>query len=123
MFDINRYGMITMNRGDTWDTEIYVNVGTELQPIPYTLKEDEYVYFGVMEPNQPFEFALIRKRISREDACEDTGFYRIKFDVKDTECLMPGRYYYEVKLLRKDEETGDDKVDTIIPRTKFVIYE
>lgn len=130
MFDINRYGMITMNRGDTWDTQIFVNIGTELLPWPYQLGINDYVYFGVMEPNQPFEHALIRKRIDKDDNIDpatgeplDAGYYNIKFDVKDTEFLMPGTYYYEVKLLRHNETTDEDKVDTIIPKTKFVIYE
>jgi len=129
MFDINKYGMITMNRGDTWNTQIFVNVGTELVPIGYTLKDNEYVYFGVMEPNQSFEHALIRKRIDKNDAVVDekgeleVGYYNIGFKVEDTEFLMPGHYYYEVKLLRHDEDTGENLVDTIIPKTKFVIYE
>ena len=131
MFDINKYGMITMNRGDSWQTEIFVNIGTELQPIGYHLDEGEYVYFGVMEPNQPFEHALIRKRIDMSSASEDmpTGYYNIGFEVEDTEFLMPGHYYYEVKLLRKRKDSEgvviEDKfdVDTIIPKTKFVIYE
>ena len=106
MFDINKYGMITMNRGDSWQTEIFVNIGTELQPIGYHLDEGEYVYFGVMEPNQPFEHALIRKRIDMSSASEDmpTGYYNIGFEVEDTEFLMPGHYYYEVKLLRKRKD-------------------
>lgn len=124
MFDISRNGIITMSRGDTWKTEIFVNVGTELVPIGYTLKENEYLYFGLMEPNQPFEVALIRKRIDRTAVVEgDAGYYKINFEVEDTEHLLPGTYYYEVKLLRIDEDTGGNLIDTIIPRTKFVIYE
>lgn len=134
MFDITRNGIITMNRGDTWNTEIFVNLGTTLDPQPGTLGPNDFIYFGVMEPNQPFDFALVRKRYDESDAAKDEeghvkqGFYKIRFDVEDTEKLLPGTYYYEVKLLREeldDEQvpTGKYLVDTIIPRTKFVIYE
>ena len=130
MFDITRNGIITMNRGDTWKTEIFVNLGTTLDPYGYPLGDNDYLYFGVMEPNQPFDFALIRKRYDKTDATpgEPDGYYTIRFDVEDTEKLLPGSYYYEVKLLREElddqqEPTGKYLVDTIIPRTKFVIYE
>lgn len=129
MFDINRNGIITMNRGDSWNTEIYVNVGTSLQPEPCVLGDEDYIYFGVMEPNQPFEFALIRKRFGKDDAGESgAGFYKIWFTSKDTVALLPGTYYYEVKVKRvvRDEDSGEiveEKIDTIIPKTKFVIYE
>ena len=130
MFDITRNGIITMNRGDTWETEIFVNLGTTLDPHGYSLKEDEYLYFGVMEPNQPFDVALIRKRYDMNDATpgEPDGYYTIRFEIEDTVKLLPGAYYYEVKLkhFRRDKQTGEiigTDVDTIIPRTKFVIYE
>ena len=128
MFDISRNGIITMSRGDTWETEIFVNLGTELLPWGYDLQEGEYLYFGVMEPNQPFEIALIRKRIDMNDKGDGQGYYKIRFESKDTIALLPGNYYYEVKLqhFKKDASTGEilgTDVDTIIPRTKFVIYE
>jgi len=124
MFDISRNGIITMSRGDTWSTQIFVNLGTELVPIGYDLKEGEYLYFGLMEPHQPFEFALVRKRLDASDKVgEDAGYYEIRFDSKDTVALLPGTYYYEVKLARIEDETGKELIDTIIPRTKFVIYE
>ena len=127
MFDITRNGIITMNRGDTWKTKIYVNVGTELDPHGYPLKSNDYLYFGVMEPNQPFDRALIRKRYDASSAVgpseEDEGWYWIEFDVEDTEKVLPGTYYYEVKLLRARDDPDKVDIDTIIPKTKFVIYE
>lgn len=123
MFHISKNGYITMSRGDTWSTQIFVNLGTELEPSGYALKENEYLYFGLMEPGQPFEFALIRKRFSAEDAVPDTvGYYNISFDYKDTQELLPGVYYYQVKLQRFDED-GRELVDTIISKTKFIIVD
>lgn len=128
MFDISRNGIITMARGDTWTTQIFVNLGTELVPYGYELQEGEYLYFGVMEPNRPFEVALIRKRYDMTDATPDAikGTYDVRFESKDTVALLPGTYYYEVKLKRLIKN-GDlivgEEIDTIIPRTKFVIYE
>lgn len=127
MFNINQNGIIVMTRGDTWESNIFVNLGTKVNPLPYVLTENDYLYFGVMEANVPFDCSLIRKKIDMS-ACADSserpaGYYKISFNHDDTSHVMPGNYYYEVKLLRKNPENGVEKVDTIIPRTKFVILE
>lgn len=96
-----------------------------------------------MEPNQPFEDALIRKKLGYEDrtpidlasSCDidkdsyKDGYVDIFFESKDTEHILPGVYYYEVKLVRPVEDEGAKKrgitesIDTIIPKTKFIVLD
>lgn len=143
MFSISPNGIITMTRGDSWTTSIFINIGTELCPIGYDLKEGDYVYFGVMEPNQPFNDALVCKKMTYKDKTPITsvndvdinkdgyidGFVTLTFGIKDTEYLLPGTYYYEVKLLRPISDQNliekgyTEQIDTIVPKTKFIILE
>ena len=142
MLSISQNGIISMSKGDSWKTSIFINLGTALEPSPYNLEEGDHVYFGVMEPNQPFKDALVCKKLGaadrtpkageEEDADGDgfvDGYVDLYFDGKDTEHLIPGIYYYEVKLLRPAADKGalergiTESVDTIIPRTKFIIME
>ena len=142
MLSISQNGIISMSKGDSWKTSIFINVGTALEPVPYNLKDGDHVYFGVMEPNQPVKDALVCKKLGvadrtpkdGEDGDSDgdgfrDGYVDLYFDSKDTEHLIPGVYYYEVKLLRPATDPGalehgiTESVDTIIPRTKFIIME
>ena len=122
MFDISGNGIITLSRGDSFTLEVYVNLGTELEPVEYRLGYGDSLYFALMEPNQPFEHALIRKEYTQDDVNEE-GLVVMKFQAEDTEFLMPGNYYYMIKLARPGEESGEVLVDTIISKTKFVIID
>ena len=115
MFDISPNGIVIVNRGDTFSIDVFVNIGTLLFPIQYVLNEDDKVYFALMEPNQPFEHALIRKVFTKDNLDEGNNVV-MDFKPEDTEFLLPGLYYYQVKLVRS---TGE--VDTIIQKTKFII--
>ena len=115
-------GLITIHQGDAGETYIFANVGTELAPEAYELADDEYIYIGVMEPNQQFENALIRKKLDKDDEVDGLpGYYSLKFKYSDTCHVIPGTYYYEAKLLRIID--GVETIDTIIPKTKFIILE
>lgn len=126
MFDITNNGIIQINRGDTFSLNVFINIGTCLEPIQYILKEGDCAYFALMEPNQSFEHALIRREFTRADLDEDGNVF-MNFNNEQTEYLMPGTYYYMVKLVRKvPTESGEENkciVDTIIPKTKFIILE
>lgn len=51
-----------------------------------------------MEPNQPFEDAVIKKRFtSKLSTTNGSGDLEVKFKPSDTEYLAPGKYYYAVK--------------------------
>jgi len=123
MFNIAFNGIITVNRGDSFSFPLTINFGTSLDPVSYKLKERDRVYFAVMEPNQPFESALIRKIYTNKDISE-TGEITIKFKPKDTLCVLPGKYYYQIKLQRFNSDDPEDyEVDTIIDKTQFFILE
>jgi len=143
MFNISNNDIITMTRGDSAITELCINLGSELSPIIYDLGAEDKVYLGVCEPNKPWEAALIKKVFTAADYNYEQHTLRIAFKSKDTEFVLPGVYYYSIKLYRPsleeieynfEEESGAEefiqnefttaeKIDTIIDRKKFIILE
>lgn len=119
MFDLSPNGIIKLTRGDSFSVPLFINAGTELDPIRYQLGEGEYVYLGLMQPNYCFEDALVRKKYSRENENEH-GDVVVTFDSIDTVHLHPGKYFYEVKAVLLDSEKKEI-VNTIIPRKEFWI--
>ena len=109
-------GIITMTRGDTFQTPIYINEGTKLEPQLRNMKPTERLYVGVMEPGQQFEDAIIRKVYTSEDITDDNGNTLLCFTTNDTIKLRSGKYYYSIKLVDKqsDDETT---VKTIVNKT------
>ena len=123
MFNIAFNGIITVNRGDSFRLPLMLNYGTNLEPLKYQMSRESFVYFAVMEPNQPFENALIRKKFTHEDVDED-GNIVIKFRPQDTQCVLPGKYYYQIKLQRFNSDDPEDyEVDTVVDKTLFYILE
>ena len=123
MFDISYNGIITVNRGDSFSMPLVLNIGTTLDPRRFELDNYSFVYFAVMEPNQPFETALIRKRYTKNDI-NDNGDIMVTFKPQDTQCVLPGKYYYQVKLQICNPENEEDyEVHTIIDKTLFWILE
>lgn len=123
MFNISYNGIITINRGDSFRLPLMLNYGTNMEPLMYRMTPKSFVYFAVMEPNEPFENALIRKKYTIEDVDED-GNIVIKFRPQDTQCVLPGKYYYQVKLQRFNSDDPEDyEVDTVIDKTQFFILE
>lgn len=118
MFHIGDNGIITITRGDAFALDVFVNIGTVYAPVQYVLEPGDKLCFGLMEPHQPFEVALIRKVFTEEDVDEETGLVHMYFAPEMTEFLVPGTYYYCVKLAAAD---GD--VSTVISKTKFIILD
>lgn len=120
--------IIVLNRGDTYEFDLTI-ADDDAADGRYHLKEDDTVYFGIMDPHQPFEEALVKKRFTKEDADENSNL-TIVIDPEDTLDLLPGTYYYSVKIHLQHEnihpETGDslgyiDKVNTVINKTKLFL--
>lgn len=88
----------------------------------YVLQDQDVLYFGVMQPNKPFEKSIILKTYTAAD-CNSDGSITIRLDPEDTRYLFPGEYYYSIKLNRIKESIDLDKVYTIIPKTKFMIID
>lgn len=107
MFDINQLTQeISITRGDSAQFAININAGTELCPIQYRLTDKDVLYIGIEEPNQPFEHAIVKKVAKRSTNIFDKDDnIIIELIPEDTECLMPGLYYYEVKLVQGNNES------------------
>ena len=113
-------GIITMNRGDTFYMPLYINIGSKIDVEYYTPEDEDKIYFAVEEYNQPFECALIRKVFDSNDVEDD--HLVLQLTSEDTQLLLPGEYYYEIKYCHKlDDE--HEFIDTIVPRRKFIILE
>lgn len=122
MFNVSSNYIITVTRGDSFTLNTFVNLGTKLNPVQYFLEEGDKLYFGLMEPHKPFEEALIRKVFTKDDANEE-GEIVMNFSGEMTEYLLPGTYYYMIKLVRPGDESGEEYIDTILSKTKFIILD
>lgn len=132
MFDISNNGIITITRGDSAVTNMIINLGTELQPDIFDASKypSAKVYFGLMEPNCPFEKAILKKVFTTKDfVADELGrklFLRISFSPEDTESLIPGVYYYSIKLWRPATDLtkeNAEQVDSVISKRRFVIVD
>lgn len=122
MFNIANNGIVTVNRGDSFEFPVTLNIGTSIDREEYILTGSDVLYMGIMEPNQPFETALIRKKFTPDQLDEDNNI-KIRFWPEDTVCVLPGKYYYQLKLQTIDEATGRKDVETVIDKTLFYIEE
>lgn len=124
-----RNNIIVMNRGDTFTFDLTIYDDNE-EDNRYKLKENDALYFGIMDPHQPFEFALVRKKYTVADT-DAAGNLVICIDPEDTIDLVPGIYYYMVKVHLDHEyidpatkqPTGEriDEVSTVINKTKLIL--
>ena len=115
---IDYNGIIRLMRGDSFCTPIYINIGTELDPVYKNLTANDVLYFGLMEPNQAFEDAVVKKTFTFLDRKDDKGNTLLILDPKDTEKLLVGKYYYMIKL-RTIDKIGHETVITVVPPTLF----
>ena len=113
--------IVVINRGDTFSFDLTISDPAS-EDGRYILKDDDVLYFGLMDPHQLFENALVKKRYTKEDT-DDAGNLIITINPEDTIDLCPGVYYYAVKLhrLTDNDEEYIDKVITVINKTKFII--
>lgn len=121
--------IIVMNRGDTYEFDLTIDDEASIDG-RYRLTGDDAVYFGLMDPGQPFEVALVRKKFTVEDA-DEMGNLIITISPEDTLDLFPGKYFYAIKLHLDHEDidpnTGEftgrriDRVVTVINKTKFIL--
>lgn len=120
---------IIMNRGDSYMFDLTID-DPNAEDGRYRLQDDDVVYFGIMDPGQPFELALVRKRYTATDT-DAEGNLTINIYPADTLDLLPGKYFYAVKIHLDHEErdlnTGEltgrriDRVATVVSKTKFIL--
>ena len=88
-----------INRGDSF--EFLATVSDKADPTKnYILTADDALYFALMYPHQSFNEAILIKGYSYNDREVDlsTGTVNIQLSHRETEQLIPGVYYYTVKL-------------------------
>lgn len=122
MFCVSKGGIIRMSRGDSVEFPVTIYDGTSVNRVKYDLAAEDELYFGLMEPNMRFEDALIRKKCDYRYTNEE-GDIMIYLDPQDTEYLLPGLYYYQIKVRIYDPYRDDYMVNTILPKTQFWIEE
>lgn len=119
MFEIATNNVIKITRGDSAFFTLTLNCGTKLNPSQYILKGEDAVYMGIMEADKEWEDAIIKYKFTSENLDENNNV-KIKIKSTDTEYLMPGKYFYQVKLVWFDDD-NDEQVSTVIDRVEFFI--
>ena len=109
---INTDPEIYLHRGDSSTLIFEIYSDNNLLKTLYNLNEKDELYFGVMEPNQRWECALIRKKLT------PTNPIQVEIIPNDTISVLPSLYYYQLKL-----RTEDGNVYTLCPRSKIYILE
>lgn len=125
---MTKNNMIILNRGDTYEFDLTIDDSTSIDG-RYHIQGNDTVYFGIMDPHQPFEDALVKKKFTLDDT-DASGNLTIVIEPEDTLDLIPGTYYYAVKIHLQHEnihpETKEvlgyvDKVYTVINKTKLFL--
>ena len=121
MFNMGANNSISVNRGDTFSIPLFINVGSEHDPEQYDFPGDGEIYLGLMEPNQLFEDAILKKKYDSSNINEE-GNIVIEFNSDDTVKLLPGLYYYQIKA-KLPLQDNTFAVNTVVPKTPFYILE
>ena len=121
MFSISNNGIVRVNRGDSFAMQISLRLGNVFNSEVYTLKDSDAVYVGILEPNQRFEDAIVKKKLSAQ---HQAGEHIVaKFRPIDTLNLMPGKYFYQAKLETTNKTSKEKDVQTIVDKTLLFIEE
>ena len=110
---------LKMNRGDSYSIPLTINEGTKLDFQQYQLRQFDKIYIGIMEPNQSFENAIIRKVITILSPTDEYGRPLFQLEQIDTEYLLTGKYFIEIKIVQK--QNNKDIVTTLLPLREFFI--
>lgn len=112
--------IIVMNRGDSFAFSLSIDDETHVEVDSlYRLTDTDVVYLGIMLPHQKFENAIIKKRFTKADQ-DSSGYIIAEIAPEDTLDLLPGVYYYAVKL-RQSTNEPTERISTVINKTKFII--
>lgn len=121
-FTLGNNNIVNLTRGDSFSVPLFLNKGTGLKPLRYVLKEGDEVFLAIMEPNQQFENAILKK-VYNTDNLNKNGDVVIELEPEDTECLIPGKYFYQIKAKFIREGGKKPAVNTVVPKTEFWIEE
>lgn len=113
--------VISMVRGDSFSNTFDLNKYLDSHILEQLSLNGGTLYFGLMYPNSHFEDSIIIKEYILEESSEDYEV-TILLSPDDTELLIPGTYYYTLKLEIQDG-SEPSQVYTLIPKTKFLIID
>ena len=65
-FNITRDNIVSLTRGDSARFPLFINTGTAIKPVRYVLADEDEVYLAVMQPNQYFENAILKKKFTKD---------------------------------------------------------
>lgn len=118
---IDNLGVITLNRGDCFKTPLFINIGTEEEPIRLDILKfpDAEIYFGVYNFGDRFENSFIAKKFTYLDS-NPHGDVIISLDPEDTLYKRPGTYLYSIKV-RVFNPIYGEWVNTVINENIFHI--
>ena len=119
MYQVLDNGIITLTRGDTFNYTF--SLSDDVKGGKIILTEDDDIYFGLCEPNQLWENAIVKKVCEKlvDDNNKYTGEYKLSLNSIDTQFLCEGKYYYSIKLRQIINE--EEIVTTIKEKTLFWI--
>ena len=120
MVNISNLGILNLTRGDDCIFYGELRDGDNLDFVKYIADERDEIYFGIMEPNQPFENAIVRKKLSKKNIIEE-NILVLEINSLDTINLIPGAYYYQFKLNRYTD--SGFKINTLNPKSLLYIEE
>lgn len=112
---IDKNKVLSMVRGDSASFPFKFTEGKFPNETPLIVGSNDIIFFGLMDPNQNFEHALLKKEYSSKDFDSDGNFI-LSLDPDDTIELMEGTYFYSIKLL-----TEDANIKTLVQNTRFNI--
>lgn len=118
---IDNLGAITLNRGDCFRAPLFINIGTEEEPIRLDMNKFPgiEVYFGAYSPGDSFEKSFIAKKFTYLDS-NDFGDVIVTLNPLDTLYKRPGAYLYSVKI-RMFDPNCEEWINTVINESNFYI--
>lgn len=120
---ISNLGEITLYRGDCFQVPLFINIGSEDEPVRFDFNQlkdlNMEVYLGVYLPNTSFEQSFIRKMFTSDDANE-YGDIVVKIEPQETLYIPAGNYKYTIKARMYDTIDGE-WVYTVIDKNNFKI--
>ena len=121
MASISNLGTITVARGDCFRAPLFINIGTEKEPIRLDVRKlpELEIYFGVYMPYDRFENSFIAKKFDHLDSNE-LGDIMITINLEDTLYIRPGSYKYSVRARMYDESYGE-WINTVVDANTFYI--
>lgn len=122
MIDISRNKIITMNKGDYVCIPLILALKSKNMcgEIEYTLRDEDIVQFRIMNCNDTWDDAIIKKEYTKDNFCGNNRI-NIILDGEDTINMESGKYFYEIKFITYLE--GEELVDTIISRREFILLD